>query len=238
MTFCFQMMRWEALRQGGFEGTFATGFTGDVANRRTYSIICGLLTCLVPGGPAELPNPRLRVRIYNLAGIDPKVLAQAERVATDVFDRAQITTEWKERPATEPEAHTADFSATEPATGCPKPLASAELAVRIIPTAPPGLSRKALGYALPCFSQGTAVTILADRAQAASNDTAVPLHRVLGQALTHEIGHVLLRSGEHAMGGIMKPSWDRRDYQHMATDHLLFTVEQSEQMRRELQRIQ
>ena len=57
---------------------------------------------LVAGGPAELPNPRLRVRIYNLAGIDPKVLAQAERVATDVFDRAQITTEWKERPATEP----------------------------------------------------------------------------------------------------------------------------------------
>jgi hypothetical protein len=212
-------------------------FTGDAANRRTCCVICGLLTYLVPAGPAEPPNPRLVVRIYNLSDIDPKILAQAARVTTEVFDRARITTEWKERPASEPEAHTLDFGAAEPATGCPKPLPSAELAVRIIPSAPPGLSRNALGFALPCFSQGTAVTVFADRAQAASNDTAVPLYRVLGQALAHEIGHVLLRSGEHAMGSIMKASWDRRDYQRMAADNLLFTVEQSEQMRRELQRI-
>jgi len=210
-----------------------------VENQRTFSIICGLLSCLVTASPAELPKSQLMVRIYNVAYTDPKVLAQAEQVATDVFNRAGIVMEWKERPASEPEAHTMDFTAAGVATtACPKPLSSAGLAVRIIPIAPPVLSQQALGFALPCSSQGTAVTVFADRAQWVSHYAAVPLHQVLGQALAHEIGHVLLRSGEHAAEGIMKASWDKGDYQHMATDYLLFTLEQSEQMRRELQRIQ
>jgi len=54
---------------------------------------------------------------------------------------------------------------------------------------------------------------------------------VLGLAIAHELGHLLLGSGEHIDEGIMRPHWTRKDL-HRDRRHLfLFTSEQAERIR-------
>jgi hypothetical protein len=48
------------------------------------------------------------------------------------------------------------------------------------------------------------VTILYDRIETAALAVAPSVTKILGNALAHEIGHVLLRSEQHSQSGIMK----------------------------------
>jgi len=45
---------------------------------------------------------------------------------------------------------------------------------------------------------------------------------LLGDALAHEIGHVLLGGTDHAPGGIMKARWGKADFQDAAMGLLAF----------------
>jgi hypothetical protein len=74
----------------------------------------------------------------------------------------------------------------------------------ILPHAPRGFSPQALGYALPCAKSGMQVTIYADRVETVSWTTLAGFYRVLGHALAHEVGHVLLRSCAHDDSGLMR----------------------------------
>jgi hypothetical protein len=46
---------------------------------------------------------------------------------------------------------------------------------------------------------------------------------MLGHAMAHEIGHVLLGSTEHSPDGIMKARWSTTDYQKAAKGYMKFT---------------
>jgi hypothetical protein len=82
------------------------------------------------------------------------------------------------------------------------------------------------------------VSIYADRVEAVSRTTLAGFYRVLGHALAHEIGHVLLRSCAHDDRGLMKGVWVKGDWQRAAVSILLFTPGQSSVMREQLQRIE
>jgi hypothetical protein len=192
------------------------------------------LSKVVGGAPMEAP---LTVLIYDRAHVGAKTLIEAERLASEIFARAGVETQWTWRSVSDSGALLNDFSAVT-GQACAQPLDSATLRVEILPHAPRGFSTQALGYALPCAKSGMHATIYADRVEIVSCTTLAGFYRVLGHALAHEIGHVLLRSCAHDDSGLMKAIWAKSDWQRAAVSTLSFTPSQSNVMRQQLRRIQ
>jgi hypothetical protein len=59
---------------------------------------------------------------------------------------------------------------------------------------------------------------------------------VLGCAIAHEIGHLLLGPNRHSVSGIMRARWDRRDIREELQGAMLFTPQQARLMQAEMQR--
>jgi hypothetical protein len=55
--------------------------------------------------------------------------------------------------------------------------------------------------------------------------------QILGHAVAHEIGHVLLRRESHSSGGLMRSVWSRSDLQKMSAGNLGFTGEEARRLR-------
>jgi hypothetical protein len=82
----------------------------------------------------------------------------------------------------------------------------------------------ALAYALPFGNGQISVTILYDRVRwTAGRVSREPI--LLAYVLSHEIGHILQRTNNHAPTGIMKAHWDRDDLDAMERKRLWFTSE-------------
>jgi hypothetical protein len=87
------------------------------------------------------------------------------------------------------------------------------------------------GRALPFRTSGVQVFIYYDRVMALSRLTRVPLHSAFAAAFTHEIGHMLLRSTEHALSGIMRAEWGGRELEELGCNRLRFTPQERSRMR-------
>jgi hypothetical protein len=176
----------------------------------------------------------LCIRIDDAARVSPGTLARGIEVAGRVLLAAGVPTEWQTNPAD---------SSKDPKTRTPKPavLAPANSAGRncLILSVTRGVSRHAypvaLGFALP-YTQTVApdVTIFYDRierleSQAVSADATAP--QILGYAMAHEIGHILLGSTQHSSTGIMKGFWGQTEFERLAKGWLGFTLQQSAVMR-------
>ena len=62
------------------------------------------------------------------------------------------------------------------------------------------------------------------------------LDQLLGHAIAHEIGHLLLNSSAHSPAGIMRARWNTKDLLRAARGDLLFNALQAESMRGEVLR--
>jgi hypothetical protein len=184
--------------------------------------------------PTEAP---LTIFIYDRAHVGSKTLIHAERLASQIFERAGVETQWTTQSVSDRAALLNAFSAATD-KGCAQPLDSAILRLEILPHAPPGFSPQALGYALPCAKSGVQATVYADRVETVSRASLAMFYRVLGHALAHEIGHVLLRSRGHDETGLMKGVWAKSDWQRAAVSTLPFTKAQARVMRQMLERIE
>lgn len=181
--------------------------------------------------PAEAP---LTIRMYDRARLGSKTLIQAERVASEIFSRAGVEARWTIWSDFGGDALVSDFS---PGTeGCAQPLHSANITAVIVADAPGGVPQQALGCALPCARGGVQVIIYGDRVETVSRTSPACFYRVLGHAIAHEVGHVLLRSSVHGDAGLMKAVWTNGDWQRAAITIIPFTPDQGENMVRELLR--
>ena len=52
-------------------------------------------------------------------------------------------------------------------------------------------------------------TVYVDRVASVARGAGIDARRVLGLAIAHEIGHVLLDSNSHAASGLMRADWSR-----------------------------
>jgi hypothetical protein len=86
---------------------------------------------------------------------------------------------------------------------------------------PPNEVPGALAVALPF--EGTRVILYYDRVLRAAGPAAAPA--LLGHVLAHEIVHILQGVDVHSASGIMKPRWDKRDYDAMQRAPLALTQE-------------
>lgn len=189
----------------------------------------------LPASPDQIGST-VAVSVYDRAHIQPKTLEQAERIATRIFAAAGVNLQWRTRPISDGTVLLQDFTGTAGST-CPTPLISNAVQVQIRSHAPAGFAPQGLAYSLPCANQGVQVTVYADRVEDIVNQTRTVFCRILGYTLTHELGHVLLRSLTHEKSGLMKGVWNKNDWQRAAVAMIPFTPDQAAHMREHLPRI-
>ena len=56
------------------------------------------------------------------------------------------------------------------------------------------------------------------------------LGKILGHAIAHEVGHVLLGTNGHSVGGLMRARWGRAEWQTVAAAHLAIAPADAEKM--------
>jgi hypothetical protein len=82
--------------------------------------------------------------------------------------------------------------------------------------------------------KGTLATIYVDRVDALAAGAGVDRGELLGRAIAHEIGHLLLGTSDHPRSGLMRATWKAVEIRRDMPLDWLFSGEQGAEMRRRL----
>ena len=94
----------------------------------------------------------------------------------------------------------------------------------------PGMATdSSLGFASP-LAPSSQVVVLWDRSNTMAESSGVPAGILLGHAMAHELGHLLLQSMEHSRTGIMRSRWGKEELLRAESGRLLFTADQATAM--------
>jgi len=178
-------------------------------------------------GWERAPVPAITVSVYDDIRLPPRVLADAEREATRIYERAGVPILWISC-AMSSDAHT-DLRCREQ----PSPM---HLNVRIVPHAVTA-SDSVFGVAF-LSEEGTGVytDVFYDSIEKLDQDSHIGSARVLGHVMAHELGHLILGSNAHSYWGVMCPSWHREELRLASMGNLVFSEEQARFMRERLSR--
>ena len=180
--------------------------------------------------PAE-PTLAITLLVYNNSQIEQETLIQAEFEVAKIFRKIGIETLWRDATLSskeqgKPVDHQSFHSSTPQLTIIISPRLVWE---RL------DISNQVLGFAL----------LREDRAYVFSDRVEHMVQRqveaffdgktrwlankaqILGVAMAHEVGHLLLGSNAHSPTGIMRASWNRDDLRYAAVGYLLFTPQQA-----------
>lgn len=163
------------------------------ASGAVWIALAALLTTSSVSSAAE----RLTVRTYNNVGVTAAQMSNARDAAGIILQGAGLQAVWRDC--------TAD---------CADALGPRELIVRIV-AAPQGIVAESLGCALIDLQHraGTLATVYQDRINAVAFRTGVDAGTLLGRAVAHEIGHLLLGTTQHSAAGLMRALWSDQELQ-------------------------
>jgi hypothetical protein len=159
--------------------------------------------------------PAVRVVVHDSASAGQSTLAEAREFSARVFQGAGIAID----------------DALETST-C---VAGATFCVQVLLR--PSHSQfepgkvKTMGVALAADANRAVVSVFLDAVADIARRYGQPVGKVLGIALAHEIGHVLLPPPSHSATGIMQPSWEGDALRHAISGEIGFTARQASLMR-------
>jgi hypothetical protein len=191
----------------------------------TAAVVLVLATATTPAAAVldEPPTPLL-IRLYAPSPAAEDADARAVEEARAILADAGFAAEWVRCPA----------GTAAVAARCAVPLAAAELAVRLVPSSPPAAPwRLPLGYSLldARTGGGTLATIYVDRVRRLAGAAGADAMVLLGRAIAHEVGHLLLGTSRHARTGLMRDVWSRGDVRHGRPAEWRFLVTEARRMR-------
>jgi hypothetical protein len=187
-----------------------------------------LQVLLAASWPYSTYGRPLSIHVYNLAEAPAQTLDGGTKVAAEILSLAGVDAAWVPG---QPDAEEAQLSDQHIRSAVQERPARDFLVVRVIRADANRLLPGALGYALPDANFGVHATIFYDRVERLNAPFYVSVATILGCALAHEIGHVLLGSGEHSSAGIMKARWGKADFVAAAMGRFLFTASQGAAIR-------
>jgi hypothetical protein len=168
--------------------------------RMTVSMLPMMMTA-APTVSAELPWKGLAVRVYDNADVPKGALRTAFETAGKALQPAEVDVRW--------------LSCTVSSGGrCTEPLRRGELVVRLVRSAKgAAVDDESLGTALvdPATGTGVLATVYVDRVERLVRRSDGDLGTLLGRAMAHEIGHLLMGRASHAVRGLMRPRWTRAE---------------------------
>jgi len=175
-------------------------------------VVAGLVGMLSPiqFAGAETPHIPLIVRVSNNFGLLQHQLKTARQTAQAIFRHSDIEAEWRECPAGRNERLVP--------TGCTDPLKPTEVVVRIMATpSATQLPDDVLGFSYinKLGAANGLATVFADAVARIAARTYVEPGTLLGRALAHEVGHLLLGTTAHPTTGIMRANWTGTQLQRL-----------------------
>ena len=152
------------------------------------------------------------IRSYNNFGVPAADLAAARQDAEAVLERAGVTVVWAD-------CWVGDRQPVSAPARCQEPIGG-DIVLRLQKAAVADRSKfVSMGFAL-VGTTGAApflATVYVDRVESVARGAGIDPRRVLGLALAHEIGHVLLNSNRHAPSGLMRSDWSRNELRRTDT---------------------
>ena len=146
------------------------------------------------------------IRSYNNFGVPPADLAAARQEAQAVLQQTGVNIVWEDcwvgggRPASS-------------SARCQEPIGG-DIVLRLQKTGDADRSKfVSMGFSLVGLADAAPflATVYVDRVESVARGAGIDPRRVLGLAIAHEIGHVLLDSNTHAPSGLMRADWSRNE---------------------------
>ena len=175
------------------------------------------VTLLTPAVSAQT----LCIRVYNHAQVPAAELKVALLETTRVFKPTGLRITWQ-LDVESPEDRGIDMSSAS----ARKTDNRRYVVLSLLTGSPETVCPGALGFALPFAHTGAHGSIFYDRIQAMARRESVAQYIVLGSAMAHELGHVLLRSTEHSQAGLMQTRWNKTTWRLASEGLLGFLPEQ------------
>src|SRR5215469_868206 len=149
----------------------------------------------------EQPTTEVTVRIRDYAHSEPLVRQHAEQVAGGILQKAGLATRWIDCPVSSP-----DIGA------CSSPVSNLDFFVNLLPLSmsdhlhlPGGVLGSAIEGNGKTF--GFIASVFYDVARDRAADRQVDFGELLGDAIAHELGHLLLGTNSHSGRGLMCAFW-------------------------------
>lgn len=166
---------------------------------------------------------RLRVDVYNLVHLSERNVRLSAEEAARLMRQAGVDVVWRFPVSEATPKHLAKIGLIKPwddlgDEGQP-------FILRILRSTPERLPY-ALGYSLPAEPDWVHAVIFDDRVEAVHYRNRVAYASLLGCAIAHEVTHMLLKSGQHSIRGVMKARWERSDLLDIACGRLSFNPEE------------
>jgi hypothetical protein len=162
-----------------------------------------------PAHAAETLWTEIIVRVYDGTGVREEERRAALAVAASIVSVASVELVWRICDET-----AAAALAARRAGPCETPLAPGELAVRIVRSRSVDRTRELpLGDALidTRAGRGVLATVYIDRVEWMAARTGDSRDRLLGRAIAHELGHLLMATGAHGASGLMRAVWTQSE---------------------------
>jgi hypothetical protein len=182
------------------------------------------LTCFT----ANAQNRQISIHLYNLSGIQADTLDRATGEVSRIFAQQDVSINWTAGPPEAEEVHTTDQSA-------PAAFRDAHGRPFLVVRVGRGLAFKVpngvLGISRPHAQFGISATIFQERIETLCRKAGRDFALLLGHAIAHEIGHVMLASDAHSAYGIMRAQWGKSEFDLAAMGRLGFSPQQGAEIR-------
>jgi|SRR5262245_13529551 len=165
------------------------------------------------------------VRVYDVTALDGKTRQAALELARSALASASVEITWR----------VCDAENTH-ASRCDVRLAPGELAIRIVRM--PMISEQGgtlrLGDAFidRQVGRGVLATIYLDRVLRLAEQTGADRNALLGRAIAHELGHLLMATNAHGRVGLMRGFWSQDEVRHGRPSDWTFAPRDAEAIRR------
>lgn len=196
-----------------------------VALRRRARLIAILLLAVAAATAAPLhgrePEPAAAVRIYDLSGVSADARRAAIAEAAAIFREAGMDIEWR------------DCRDAAAVPGCSGRRAR-DLMVRLVSDAHElrVAPHHMLGYAVvEAMPHGAALaTVFVNRVERTGRRAGTDVDALLGRAIAHEVGHLLLGTNRHSATGLMRELWTDQEMARDRPDDWVFTSPDRQQL--------
>ena len=207
----------------------------SIAVRVSTAITVAVAIALLTASTGSAETARVVVRVYETGIGDAALRTAAIHTASSIVELAGVLVEWYDctddgrRPVCQDARRSGNFIARimpAPTTRAPLRKQSVQALGTQAQTEPP------LGFAVvdPDTRAGKMATVFHDQVETVARRTGVARSELLGRALAHEVGHLLLGLRGHSRDGIMRAVWTDDELTRDRPDDWVFTPVDSQRL--------
>lgn len=188
-------------------------------------ILCGTAVGADLRNQPDSDGKDVRIEVYDKAGLPSSVLATAGNEVKRIFRTAKISVSWIDC-SDQSELH--ESCDTDPDNG-------RSLILRILPQRRASTDLVFGKAFLGADGFGRYADVYLNQVEQIHEVYRFNLSTLLGAIVAHELGHLLLGSGAHSVGGIMTPMWEGNQLRRVEMGALVFLPQQTQQMHKRIE---